>query len=107
MLCLLCGDVLQLSVQGDELLHEASVWKNPAFLLHAAHRRQESAAMVNHQVGQDQRCGATHAHSTVHQHLSCRSQKRRKQKLAGGSKYFLAQRGRSSSFYLLKSEPGE
>lgn len=62
--------------------------------------------MVNHQVGQDQRCGATHAHRAVHQHLSCRWEKTNKNLLVAQSSYQLSEGG-SWCFYLLKSEPGE
>lgn len=47
--------VLQFSVQRYELSQEASVWKNPAFLLHTASRGEKAVVVMNHEVGQDQR----------------------------------------------------
>lgn len=72
--CLLSRPFLpQSSVQGDKLSQEASVWENPAFLLHTAHRGQKTEVVANHQEGQDQRSGATHTHSTVNKHLTWKS----------------------------------
>lgn len=34
--------ILQFSVQGYKLSEEASVWENPAFLLHTAYRGQKT-----------------------------------------------------------------
>lgn len=53
--CLLSRPSLQqFSVQGYKLSQEASVWENPSFLLHTAHRGQETEVVMNHQEGQDQ-----------------------------------------------------
>lgn len=43
--------VLQFLVQGYKLSQKASVWENPAFLLHMAYRGQKTEVVVNHQVG--------------------------------------------------------
>lgn len=42
---------LQFLVKGYKLSQEASVWKDPAFLLHTAHRGQKTQVVMNHQVG--------------------------------------------------------
>lgn len=66
---------LEFSVQCYKLFQEASVGKNPAFLLHAADSGQETVMLMNHQVGQDHRSRATYPDSTVHKHLSWKSRK--------------------------------
>lgn len=107
--------VLQFSVQGSELLQKASVGENPAFLLHTAYRGQKSEVVTNHQVGEDQRSRATHAHSAVHKHLSWNSQKTQKKTLGGQITPDLVITFHtvtvisvlSSVQYLLMSTPGE
>ncbi len=52
--CLIQPVILQFVIQGYKLSQKASVWENPAFLLHAAHRGQKTEVVMNHQVGKDQ-----------------------------------------------------
>lgn len=60
----------ELCVEGEEVEQEVLVWVNGSFPAHMRQGITECETLAQHQVRQDQRRRATHAHNAMHQHLS-------------------------------------